>query len=259
MTKPSAIRSSSRSTAARRDRRAMPLDVRAHPSAAGLGAAPGRQAPADLPSHVDQIPELAVQLACLVLEQATDMLTRRPLALADGDDLPDLRQREPKPRCLLDEGQRFHSVLTVEAVAVAASRRPRQYALGLIEPDRLGGDADLPRHLADLQPAVHFASRSIRCSDAWHTHATLARLNLLHGHRYASRPFLRPRPAGVSTRCGDTLRRPPPAAASTPSGFVESDVGVRGDPSACGPARRPCRARADARGRTVGARPAGSR
>src|SRR5229473_2799107 len=127
----------------------MPLDMRAHRGPPPAGAAPGRQAPANLPAHVNQVSELAVQFARLVLQQATNVHARRSSTLPNGDDVPDLRQRKPEPRRLFDEGQRLHSVLTIDAVAVGAPRWARQHALDLVEPDRLGGNTHPPRQLAD--------------------------------------------------------------------------------------------------------------
>ena len=132
------------------------------------------------------------------------MHARRPPALANRGDFADLPQREPERGRLLDEGQRLHGVLTIEAVAVGAPRRPRQHALGLVEPDCLGGDTHLPRQLADLQPAVHFVAVAVRSSHAWQR-AIHASLNPGRSHHYLLTPASRGR-LDVRTHCGGGYR-----------------------------------------------------
>src|SRR2546427_170314 len=149
----------SRSPCARDARHEMRLDVRAHRGAPPAGAAPSRQAPADLPSHVDQVPELAVEFACFVPEQATDVDARRRPALPDGNDFADLRQREPEARSLLDKGEHLDGVIAVEAVAVGGALGRRQDPLALVEADRLGRHPGPAGQLSDLEAAIHVRSK----------------------------------------------------------------------------------------------------
>lgn len=84
------------------------------------------------------------------------MSARRPAALADRDDLLDLREGEAEGARLLDEAQHVDGFFIVDPVPVGRASRRRKDALSLIETDRLRRDAGAPGELTDLQAApVH--------------------------------------------------------------------------------------------------------
>jgi hypothetical protein len=84
---------------------------------------PGAATLPEPPAHREEVGELAVELACLVVEQAVDVGTRRPPPLPDHQDRLDLGQAEPEPARLLDEAQGVDRVGGVDAIPVGAARR----------------------------------------------------------------------------------------------------------------------------------------
>ena len=80
------------------------------------------------------------------------MWARSPSRPLDGDDLPDLLQREAEPLGLADEREQVERVATVHAVAGRRAPGRGQNPRLLVQPQCLPARAAAPRDLTDQEP-----------------------------------------------------------------------------------------------------------
>src|SRR2546427_11601273 len=111
---------------------------------------PRSQALSDTTAEFEQILELAIKLKDLVAQEAMHVGARRAPAVANRDDLFDLRKCQTEAGRLLDEVQHPDSVVIVEPVPVRGVLRQRQESPGLRETDFLCGDAGPAGQLSAL-------------------------------------------------------------------------------------------------------------
>src|SRR5437667_9221159 len=106
-------------------------------------------------------PGVVVEIGHLTAHEVPDVWARSPSRPLDGDDLPDLLQREAEPLCLADEREQVERVATVYAVAGRRALGRGQNPRLLVQPQCLAAHAAAPRYLTDQE--------AIRAHAGWQT------------------------------------------------------------------------------------------
>lgn len=134
-------------TSARRDQLAVAVTVR------GVESFRALRELLELAAHLPELVQPLLDLVQPLLDERAHVLTRRVASVADGEDLADLRQREPGCLCILDEPDPLDRLRVVVAVARRCPLRLRQQPSVFVEPQRLGRDPRPVGDLSDQHPA----------------------------------------------------------------------------------------------------------
>ena len=103
-------------------------------------------------ANFGKVCERPVEIGHLTAHELPDVWARSPSRPLDGDDLPDLLQREAEPLGLADEREQVERVATVHAVAGRRAPGRGQNPRLLVQPQCLPARAAAPRDLTDQEP-----------------------------------------------------------------------------------------------------------
>lgn len=106
------------------------------------------------------LPKRGFEVRSLPLEELSDMDAGSGPSPLKHDDMSDLRERQSQPLGMPHEGQEFHYVRRVKAVAGMRTARRGENPPSLVQPKRLAGEPAARRDLPDEQ-TVSFHRASI--------------------------------------------------------------------------------------------------
>src|SRR2546425_1954358 len=136
------------------------FDACAHHSVgSATGSAPSKQF-VEVIANFGKVCERPVEIGHLPAHEGPDVWARSPSRPPDGDDLPDLLQRESEPLCLPHEREQFQRPVVVDPITRQGATRLGKNSRRLIQPERLAARAAAPRYLTD-QEAIRAHDRRV--------------------------------------------------------------------------------------------------
>ena len=100
-------------------------------------------------AHFGEVGERPIEVGHLAAHELADVPARSAPGPLDGNDLPDLLQREAEASRLRDEAEERQCLVAVESVAGRAAARRREDPRSLVETQRFSTDAAPGGDLAD--------------------------------------------------------------------------------------------------------------